>query len=386
MRVCVRSRCSRPRRIETPFPLPQVIAKMADVVAANVLDLEHGSSHLNTSFLNDVPNSLGADHLTFNNQTEPDIGQSSASVLDACSDLEYDLDKIAASESSDALQEWLQTVKCRQEQLFDHGRLMRILWRAVEELPEDLLPFVLDMVTLDFTFVDIINGRTPLHEACIVGRIDLVRLCIERGIDIEARDAYDRRPLHYAAMHGNARLCQYLVERGGNVLATDMDGFTPLIQAVISGHVECVKIFVDNSPDSLTGPTSQSSDLIPLTLACQYGHEEVARLLLRHGAKSLPNSEGLYPQHMAARSGHANICRLLIQEGGPDGGGKERHDKYNSWTPLHHAAVGGTPRHFECVRVLVESGCNVNATDEYGKTAGFYAGWYGVSVREALGA
>lgn len=353
---------------------------MADVVAANVLDLEHGSSHLNTSFLNDVPNSLGADHLAFS-QAVPDIGQSSsASVLDACSDLEYDLDKIIASESSDALQEWLQTVKNRQEQQFDHGRLMRILWRAVEELPEDLLPFLLDMVTLDFSFVDTINGRTPLHEASIVGRMDLVKLCIERGIDIEARDAYDRRPLHYAAMHGNARLCQYLMERGGSGLSTDMDGYTPLIQAVISGHVECVKIFAAKSADSLTlGPTSQSNDLIPLTLACQYGHEEVARLLLKHGAKSLPNSEGLYPQHMAARSGHASICRLLIHEGGPDGGGKERHDKYNSWTPLHHAAVGGTPRHFECVRVLVEAGCNVNATDEYGKSAGFYAGWYGVS-------
>jgi CDK inhibitor PHO81 len=359
----------------------QVIAKMADVVAANLLDLEHGSSNVNLSFLNDVPSSLGADHLTFS-QVEADAGLSTSStmVLDACADLDYDLDKIVASESSDALQEWLQTVKTRQEQQFDHGRLMRILWRAVEELPADLLPFVLDTVRLDFRFVDNINGRTPLHEACIVGRMDLVKLCIERGIDIEARDAYDRRPLHYAAMHGRSSICQFLMERGANPLTTDMDGYTPLIQAVISGHVDCVQIFVADSADNLAlGPTAQSNDLIPLTLACQYGHEEVARLLLRHGAKSLPNSEGLYPQHMAARSGHASICRLLIQEGGPDGGGKDRHDKYNQWTPLHHAAVGGTPRHFECVKVLVEAGCDVNATDEYGKSAGFYAGWYGVS-------
>lgn len=357
---------------------------MADVVAANLLDLEHGSGHLNMAFLSEIPNTLGADHLTFS-QSDADLGDpSTTTVLDACADLEYDLDKLVASGSAEGLQEWLQVAKGRQGQPCDQNRLTRLLWRAAEELPAELLPVILDNVTLDFTLMDTINGRTPLHEASIAGRIDLVQLCIDRGIDVEASDAYDRQPLHYAAMHGHATLCQYLLERRAKAICVDMDGYTPLIQAVIYGQTACVQIFVSHSGDSLLlGPTTPSNDLIPLSLACQYGHEEVARLLLRNGAKSLPNSEGLYPQHMAARSGHANICRLLIQEGGPDGGGKDRHDKYNMWTPLHHAAVGGTPAHFECVRVLVEAGCNVNAQDEYGKSPGFYAGWYGVSGHAA---
>jgi ankyrin repeat protein len=102
-------------------------------------------------------------------------------------------------------------------------------------------------------------------------------------------------------------------------------------------------------------------------------------LLLRNGAKVLPNSEGLYPQHLAARAGHADICQLLVHEGGADGGGKDRRDKYNQWTPLHHACVGGTASHADCLKVLIDAGCDVNAEDEYGKTPGFYAGWYGVS-------
>ena len=131
-------------------------------------------------------------------------------------------------------------------------------------------------------------------------------------------------------------------------MATDMDGYTPLMHAVVQGHLEVVRIFVN---DKVTiEPTAMSNDLIPLSLACQYGRVEVTRLLLQSGAKVLPNSEGLYPQHFAAKAGHESICQLLIDEGGKDGGGKDRADKYNLWTPLHHAAVGGGSGHLPVSR------------------------------------
>jgi CDK inhibitor PHO81 len=154
-----------------------------------------------------------------------------------------------------------------------------------------------------------------------------------------------------------------------------MDGYTPLMHAIHHGHLEVVRIFVTGKIG--LEPTAVSNDLIPLSLACQYGRVEVARLLLRCGAKVLPNSEGLYPQHFAAKAGHEAICQLLVEEGGADGGGKDRQDKYNLWTPLHHAAVGGEARHLACVQVLVAAGCDVNASDEYGKSPGWYAAWFG---------
>lgn len=51
--------------------------------------------------------------------------------------------------------------------------------------------------------------------------------------------------------------------------------------------------------------------------------------------------------------------------------------QYNLWTPLHHAAIGNGPTHFACVKILVEAGCDVNVPDEYGKTPGWYAAWFG---------
>jgi CDK inhibitor PHO81 len=203
----------------------------------------------------------------------------------------------------------------------------------------------------------------------------LVTLCVNTIPQLlELPDAYDRRPLHYAAMHGHADVVSYLLE-SADPATTDMDGYTPLMHAITHGHLDVVRIFVAGK--TTLEPTAISNDLIPLSLACQYGHVEVAHLLLKRGAKVLPNSEGLYPQHFAAKAGHEEICQLLVDEGGADGGGKDRQDKYNLWTPLHHAAVGGDSHHLACIKVLVAAGCDVNVADEYGKSPGWYAAWFG---------
>lgn len=359
----------------------ECVAKMADIVAANILDLENGANNINMSFLSDLPEALGGDGLHFARNltldSSPRVQQTGHITIDSLTDLEFDLEKAIEEKNEAAYTDWLKSAKQCQETHPANIRLMRLVWRAIEQFPAEYLDMELRVLKLDFGFIDHINGRTPLHEACIQGRLDLVKLCISHNVDLEAKDAYERRPLHYAAMHGHPEICAHLLQNGVESTATDMDGYTPLIQAVVSGRLECVEMLVKHAGKTALEPTAISNDLIPLSLACQYGHLDVARLLLRNGAKVLPNSEGLYPQHLAARSGYADICQLLIQEGGPNGGGKDRADKYNAWMPLHYACVGGTEQHFECAKVLVNAGVDVNAVDEYGKSAGFYAGWYG---------
>ena len=349
----------------------EFIAKLSDIVAANLLDLENGSEHLSNSFFADLPPQLGAEALGYDRRDNYDLAPGMALALDALSDLETGLTK-ALVQGPDAIVDWLKLARARQQRDRGH-RVMRILWRAVLHVPDDMVDTVLSVIQLDFGYIDNINGRSPLHLACLVGSLRLVRLCVETKPDLlERPDAYDRRPLHYAAMHGHPSVVSFLLQDAASV-ATDMDGYTPLMHAIVQGHLDVVQIFVDARIP--LEPTSVSNDLIPLSLACQYGHLEVVRLLLSRGAHVVPNSEGLYPQHFAAKAGHESICRLLVDA--PDGGGKDRQDKYNLWTPLHHAAIGGEARHLACVVVLTEAGCDVNAQDEYGKSPGWYAAWYG---------
>ncbi|KAK4689310.1 CDK inhibitor PHO81, partial [Tremellales sp. Uapishka_1] len=345
----------------------EFIAKLSDIVAANLLDLENGSEHLSTSFLvSDLPETFNVEGSAFD--FEVDLAQ------DVLVDLEANLVK-ACQSGRDAIIDWLKLAKARQHREKDK-RLMRILWRAALYVPADCVDLVLGSIHLDFEYIDDINNRSPLHPSCTAGSLRLVQLCLEKNTSLlELPDAYQRRPLHYAAMHGHASIVSYLLSQKADPSATDMDGYTPLMHAITQGHFEVVRIFV-NENISLE-PTAISNDLIPLSLACQAGHVEVARLLLQRGATVLPNSEGLYPQHFAAKAGHEAICKLLVEEGGKDGGGKDRQDKYNLWTPLHHAAVGGEPRHLKCIEILVDAGCDVNALDEYGKSPGWYAAWFG---------
>jgi ankyrin repeat protein len=110
-------------------------------------------------------------------------------------------------------------------------------------------------------------GRTPLHEAVapseysgnfielseieIEGEVQLVlalreqpesvKLLIEEGANVNARDYSGQTPLHFAAVYGRMASTELLIENGANVNAKDHNGDTPLAIAVKIGHKEVVK-------------------------------------------------------------------------------------------------------------------------------------------------
>jgi CDK inhibitor PHO81 len=113
------------------------------------------------------------------------------------------------------------------------------------------------------------------------------------------------------------------------------------------------------------------SDHVPLNLACEHGSVAVVELLLRHGAKILPDAEGLYPQHLVARSGQTSGLLLLLKEYNAD---LDQIDKLYGWTPLVHAASEGN---VDCLQALLNAGVNPNILDEKELPAMYYAAWEG---------
>ena len=77
-----------------------------------------------------------------------------------------------------------------------------------------------------------------------VGRIDIVRLLLDNGVDINARPLREREystALHLASYTGHLEVVQSLLEWGENVLLWDICGKTPSQYALISGWLisEC---------------------------------------------------------------------------------------------------------------------------------------------------
>ncbi len=68
-----------------------------------------------------------------------------------------------------------------------------------------------------------------IWRACRDGDLDLVRIIIREGQDINEQTQYLKNtPLHIAAFNGHFLIVKYLVEAGANPIITNRDGLTPL--------------------------------------------------------------------------------------------------------------------------------------------------------------
>ena len=63
------------------------------------------------------------------------------------------------------------------------------------------------------------SGKTSLHEAAYAGHVDVVRLLIERGADVEAKDATGETPLHCAVAQGREACVAELLRSGADAWA-----------------------------------------------------------------------------------------------------------------------------------------------------------------------
>lgn len=68
-------------------------------------------------------------------------------------------------------------------------------------------------------------GDTPLHAACVIGSLEIVRIMLGTGVDIEIRDSlYDETPLLKAASTGKTDVIKYLLSKGADPHARNSHG------------------------------------------------------------------------------------------------------------------------------------------------------------------
>ncbi|KAI1472363.1 ankyrin repeat-containing domain protein [Daldinia caldariorum] len=64
------------------------------------------------------------------------------------------------------------------------------------------------------------GGKTPLHAAVEKGHLDIVKMLVEAGADINAEDDMSKTPLFYARIHENKEIGEFLLENGALQLST----------------------------------------------------------------------------------------------------------------------------------------------------------------------
>ncbi|KAJ7440551.1 ankyrin repeat domain-containing protein, partial [Mycena galericulata] len=195
------------------------------------------------------------------------------------------------------------------------------------------------------------NYGSSLHIAAAGGHIEIVRILLEKGANINAAGGREGSSLHIAAARGHTEIVRILLEKGANVNAAGGRDGSSLHIAAARGHIENVRILLEKGANV---NAAEGGDGSSLQAAAARGHTEIVGILLEKGA-NVNSAQGLYGSSLqvAAAGGHTEIVGILLEKGANVNatGGEDR-------SSLQAAAARG---HTEIVRILLEKGADVNA-------------------------
>lgn len=150
------------------------------------------------------------------------------------------------------------------------------------------------------------HGSTALMWAASRGSVELARVLIAAGADVNAGAKRFAPPLTRAAMQGHAKVARVLLDHGARV-QENSDGrnataYPPLMWALADGgreRVELVKLLLDSGAKADRRFNPKNDGLMevtqtPLGWAAQHGNTEIIEVLIEAGAKA--TDESLIPQ------------------------------------------------------------------------------------------
>lgn len=175
------------------------------------------------------------------------------------------------------------------------------------------------------------DGKSYLLSAVETGDVEIFKILINNGADVNIKDAKGKTPLHSVASKNNIEMAKFLLENKANANIQDKSGQTPLHYAVSNNNLEMTKLLLKNK----------------------------VRV-------DIKDKSGKSPLHQAAFVKDIDMIKLLIEKKA------DVNSKDNDLnTPLHYIYNSslGIEKLVELSNLLTKNGANINIKNKIGKTA-----------------
>lgn len=177
-----------------------------------------------------------------------------------------------------------------------------------------------------------VANEASLRDAAVKGDAQAVKLLLDRGADVNAKDSDGRTALTEAAFYGHAEVVKVLLAGGADIFAKKNDGQT--VTAMAAGHKDIAEMIdremrlleIAGKGDNKTLKeyldkgvyvnVKDPAGRTPLIEATWYNHPETVKLLLDKGADpNAKKTDGVTPLAIAAGKGYNDIADMLRKAG-----------------------------------------------------------------------
>jgi ankyrin repeat protein len=194
------------------------------------------------------------------------------------------------------------------------------------------------------------NSSDSMVLEFVEGRTDLVFELLARGYPPHSTDRHGVSLLRWCAYYGDVSAMKFLLSQGESLDSLGPD--RGLIAAAFHGHWRLCKYLLEQGADAnwSSPDTAETALHAALCTTDREAYDRVLKVLLAKGAN--PNA---------------------TTKNGAETGGFMRDCRTRGETPLHRAAAFGEE---ETIKLLVDAGARIDATDAHGDTPLSWASWY----------
>ncbi|KAH8816611.1 ankyrin repeat-containing domain protein [Xylogone sp. PMI_703] len=273
-------------------------------------------------------------------------------------------------------------------------KISKPLYWAAREGSVSICCLLLDHEDAAGPYMTLADNQEAFNGAAKEGKLEVVQMIwSRRKVELNKKSHHDETPLQAAAKKGHAEVIKFLIEQGALVQDHEQ-GDKALTGTASGGHFGTVKILclegkVDPNAQDEQGTTAlyhaaglkdsktnkengkemavflldQGADPnlgnsdTPLNRASIYGHLNMMKLLLEHGADPAQECGGFSPLSTAIKYNTPEAVTLLLEANISD------HDARNIWLErsLRYACSKGERG---IVLQLIKAGTNINSQEE----------------------